>query len=293
MKKFERTSKVAVAVAVAVSFAACEFQGVEDVESVTNDSIVANTGETEDNTSMLLVDSINGQPNDMVLNREDGLRIEWTKKNPGNAIQSGDVLMVNYKARVAAGEEYDSNTEIGEPVPIKSNVGMLIKGWEEGILLMNVGDKGRIMIPNALAYGENGYLDKVPPQADIIVEIEIVSRVEPIVLDEGVKVYKWKTVTGGKKPVKNQLITFDYFAYTTGKNGRMYDNSYQNAVPFSFKFENAGVVEGLHQGMSVMKEGENAFIEIPSALAYGKKGLVDLVPSNTDIVYDVRVNSIK
>src|SRR5688500_11625732 len=118
---------------------------------------------------------------------------------------------------------------------------------------MNVGDKGRIMIPNALAYGEDGYLDKVPPQADIIVEIEIVKRIEPIVLDEGVKVYKWKSVKEGKTPVKNQLITFDYFAYTMGKEGRMYDNSYQNAVPFSFKFENAGVIDGLHQGMSVMK----------------------------------------
>ena len=284
---------VALALAVAVTVS-CEFQGVENGDEITNDSIVANNDNNAIETNgMLLVDSINGQPNDMVYNRGDGLRIEWTKKNAGNPIQLNDVVMINYKARVAAGEEYDSNTEIGEPVPIKTNIGMLIKGWEDGILLMNVGDKGRIMIPNALAYGEDGYLDKVPPQADIIVEIEIVSRIEPIVLEEGVKVYKWKTARDGKTPVKNNLITFDYFAYTIGKEGRMYDNSYQNAVPFSFKFENAGVVEGLHQGMSVMKEGENAFIEIPYELAYGKKGLIDHVPSNTDIVYDVRVNSIK
>jgi peptidylprolyl isomerase len=277
--------------AAAVGFTSCDFKGVED-DVVQNDSIIANTG-VEEREAMLLQDTINGQPNEMVYNRKDGLRIEWTKKNAGNPIQLNDVLMVNYKARVAAGEEYDSNTEIGEPVPIKTNIGMLIKGWEDGILLMNVGDKGRIMIPNALAYGEDGYLDKVPPQADIIVEIEIVSRIEPIVLDEGVKVYKWKTSEAGTKPVKNQLITFDYFAYTMGKEGRMYDNSYQNAVPFSFKFENAGVVDGLHQGMSVMKEGENAFIEIPYELAYGKKGLLDHVPANTNIVYDVRINSIK
>jgi FKBP-type peptidyl-prolyl cis-trans isomerase len=100
-------------------------------------------------------------------------------------------------------------------------------------------------------------------------------------------------MTEGKTPVKSQSVTFDYFAYTTGKGARMYDNSYQNEVPFSFKFEDAGVVDGLHHGMSVMKEGENAFLEIPYELAYGKQGLIDHVPSNTNIVYDVRVISIK
>ncbi len=126
-----------------------------------------------------------------------------------------------------------------------------------------------------------------------IVDIEIVDVVDPIILDEGVKVYKWKTTDEGKVPTKNQEITFDYFAFTTGAEGHMYDNSYQIGVPFTFKFQNAGVIDGLHQGMSVMKAGENAFFEIPYKLAYGKKGLLDLVPSNTDIVYDVRILSIE
>lgn len=273
---------------------ACDLKGVDDAQ-ITNDSILSNKGELGviDENGMMLVDSINGKPNDMVYNREDGLRIEWTKKNTENQIQLNDVVMVNYTARVAAGEEYDSNTELGEPVPLKTNIGMLIKGWEEGMLLMHEGDKGRIMIPAALGYGENGYSDIVPPDADIIVEIEIVSIVKPIVLPEGVKVYTWKPSKTGKKPTKNQVITFDYFAYTMGAKAKMYDNSYENNAPFSFKFENAGVIDGLHQGMSVIKEGESAFIEIPAELAYGKEGLIDHVPSNTSIVYDVRVSSIK
>lgn len=273
---------------------ACNMQGVKDPLLADNDSIKQNTGESDSsNKPFLLVDSINGQPNEMVYNRKDGLRIEWTKKENSNQILLNDVVMVNYKARVAGGEEYDSNTELGEPVPLKTNIGMMIKGWEDGLLLLHVGDKARIMIPNALAYGEDGYINIVPPQADIIVEIEIVSKIEPIVLDEGVKVYKWKSVNKGKNPVKNQLITFDYFAYTKGKGAKLYDNSYKNAEPFSFKFQNAGVVEGLHQGFSVLKAGENAFIEIPTELAYGKKGLVDHVPAKTDIVYDVRIKSIE
>lgn len=272
----------------------CELQGVEG-DGPDNDSITSNQNNNSalDENGFKLADSINGVPNEMVLSRQDGLRIEWTKKNTTNQIQLNDVVMVNFKARVAGGEQYDSNEELGEPIPLKTNIGMMVKGWEEGLLMMHVGDKGRIMIPNALGYGEDGYLTVVPPKADLIIDIEIVSRIEPIVLDEGVKVYKYKTVKDGKNPVKNQLITFDYFAFTVGPDGHLYDNSYKNGTPFSFKFENAGVVEGLHQGMSVIKAGENAFIEIPAELAYGKKGLIDLVPSKTEIVYDVRVTSIE
>ncbi|MBK6952036.1 MAG: FKBP-type peptidyl-prolyl cis-trans isomerase [Crocinitomicaceae bacterium] len=273
----------------------CELQGVEGDDLITNDSIKANQNDIAvlDGNGFKLADSINGVPNEMVMMRPDGLRIEWTKKNTSNQIQLNDAVMVNFKARVAGGEEYDSNDPIGEPIPLKTNIGMMVKGWEDGILMMHVGDKGRIMIPNALGYGDDGYLDKVPPQADLIIDIEIVSKIEPIVLDEGVKVYKYKTVEGGANPVKNQLITFDYFAFTIGKDGHLYDNSYKHGEPFSFKFENAGVVEGLHQGMSVIKAGESAFIEIPTELAYGKQGLIDLVPSKTDIVYDVRVISVE
>jgi len=239
----------------------------------------------------LLKDTILGEPNNMVFQREDGLRVEWTIKKD-DPIQLNEVVLVNYSARIAGGDEYDSNSELGEPVPLKTNIGMMVEGWEDGLLEMNIGDKGRIMIPTALAYSDYGYDKIVPPGADIIVEIEIVERVKPIELEEGVKVYTWKKNEHGVTPTKNQLITFDYIAFTKGKDGHMYDNSFQNQAPFSFSFENDNVVDGLHQGMSVLKQEENAFIEIPAKLAYGSSGLVDMVPKNTDIVYDVRVLSI-
>lgn len=240
----------------------------------------------------LLDDSIQGMANEMVYQAENGLRIEWTRKNTDLPILLNDVVMVNFKARVASGEQYDSNEEVGAPVPLKTNIGMMVKGLEAGLLKMNVGDKGRVMIPAALGYGENGYLTIVPPDADLIIEIEIVRRIEPIVLDEGVKVYTWKKVKDALQIRKNQLITFDYFAYTTGEKGKMYDNSYKKSEPFSFHLENDNVIDGLHQGMGVLHEGENAFIEIPAKLAYGSKGLVDLVPKNTAIVYDVRISRV-
>jgi len=283
---------------VILSLASCDLDGVKSIsgeDAPLTTELIDTTDEInllEEIDLALLDDSIQGIANEMVFQREDGLRIEWTIKKTDQPIQLNDVVMVNYKARVASGEQYDSNDEVGEPVPLKTNIGVMVKGLEAGLLKMNIGDKGRIMIPASLGYGENGYSTVVPPDADLIIEIEIVRRIEPIVLEEGVKVYTWKKVKNGAQIKTNQLITFDYFAYTKGEKGKMYDNSYKKNEPFSFRLENDNVIDGLHQGMRVLHQGENAFIEIPAKLAYGSKGLVDLVPKNADIVYDVRISHV-
>lgn len=229
----------------------------------------------------------------MVWNGKDGLRIEWENRTNINPIEATDLVMANFEAR-AMGRIYDHNRDAEKPLPLKLGVGQLIKGWEQALLQMSVGDKGRIMIPSALGYGENGYLGKVPRNADIIIEIEIVGKVKPQVLAEGVRVFKYESGPDANKiPVKNQTITFEYFTYKMGKKAGLYDNSYAKGQPFAMKFENDNVVDGLHQGMAVLRSGDRAFIEIPTELAYGNKGLVDLVPPNTDIVFDVRIESIK
>jgi len=235
----------------------------------------------------------NGTKNDLVWNGKNGLRVEWSVKQKFNKIQKGNVVLVNYKARVARWEVYDSNSQLNKPVPLKTGIGQLVQGWETGLLQMSAGDKGRIMIPSKLAYGEAGILGRVPQNADIIVDIEIVAIIEPIELINGIKIYKYESVTEQVFPKKDQLITFHYFAYRTGKTARMYTNSYEKGEPFQIKFENDNVVEGLHIGLAQVGANEKAFIEIPAKMAYGKKGLLDLVPSNTDIIFDVRVESIK
>jgi len=230
----------------------------------------------------------------LVWNGKDGLRIEWTKRSANNPIKKNDLILANYEARVARAQVFDSNRGSNTPLPLKLGSGQLIKGWEKALLQMSVGDKGRIMIPSKLAYGEYGYQGKVPRNADIIVEIEITNKVEPETLPEGVKVYKYKSAdTALPTPIKNQNVTFDYFTYRKGDNPGLYDNSYSKGQPFSVKFENDNVVDGLHQGLSILRAGDHAFVEVPSKLAYGKSGITELVPPNTDIVFDIRIESIK
>ena len=289
-----------IAVAI-ITLSSCSLDGVENNNKNNlglDSSFIKNNlipeSENDNTTPKLKTDTLNtGEANNMVWNGDGGLRIEWDKKGTGSKIQLHDVVMVNYDARVARGDVYDSNSEIGQPVALKTGIGQLIEGWEKGLLQMSSGDVGRMMIPSKMGYGEEGLLGVVPQNADIIVEIEITSIIQPIELKEGVKVYKYQYVAEGIYPQKNQTITFDYFTFKTGSNPGLYDNSYEKGVPFSFKFENDNVVDGLHIGFSLIRANEKAFIYIPSKLAYGSKGLVDIVPPNTDIVFDVRVESIK
>ena len=268
-------------------------------DKIVNDSILAlrksvdSTNANLVSKTELLSDSIEGDINEMVYQGKNGLRIEWTHKTNKNKIELDDVVLVNYKMRITGGKVFDSNDKIESPIPLKTNIGMIIPGWEEALLLMHPGDKGRILVPSKLGYGEEGVPKRVPSNANLVIDLEIIEKIEPEVLPEGVKVYKWKVDTKGTPPVKDQIIEFDYFAYVSGKNGHLYDNSYKNDKSFKMRFENDNVVDGLHQGMQLMRENEAAFIYIPTNLAYGSKGMVDLVPKNSDIVYDVRIKSIK
>ena len=295
-------NKIFFALGLLMIIVACDVSGVDNAETMTTVDTVETLSKTDSafinlkkEIEPIQADSLtNNDGVPMVWNGEDGLRIEWKKRNLDHPIKKNDLVMVNFEARVARGEVYDHNRDAGKPLPLKLGVGQLIKGWEVALNEMSIGDKGRIMIPSKLAYGENGYLGKVPRNADIIVEIEIVGKVKPVQLEEGVKVYKYQVGdTLSKLPVKNQLITFEYFTFRKGKEAGMYDNSYSKGEPFTVRFENDNVVEGLHQGLSLLRAGDHAFVEIPSKLAYGKKGLVDLVPPNTDIAFDLRIESIK
>jgi peptidyl-prolyl cis-trans isomerase A (cyclophilin A) len=73
------------------------------------------------------------------------------------------------------GKIFDSSIERDEPIEFQIGRGMLIKGWEEGIALMQVGDKMRLIIPSELAYGPNGAGGVIPPNATLIFDVELVN----------------------------------------------------------------------------------------------------------------------
>jgi peptidylprolyl isomerase len=108
------------------------------------------------------------------LTTTSGLKYIYVKKGEGTKAEPGKIVDVHYTGYLMDGRKFDSSVERGDPISFNLGQGMVIRGWDEGIALMKVGDKMRLIIPSQLAYGENGAGGVIPPNATLIFDVELV-----------------------------------------------------------------------------------------------------------------------
>lgn len=87
----------------------------------------------------------------------------------------GDRIKVHYQGTLTDGAVFDSSYERGDPIEFKLGSGQVIKGWDQGLLAMCVGEKRRLKIPSKLGYGDRGSPPKIPGGATLIFETELVA----------------------------------------------------------------------------------------------------------------------
>eukprot|EP00743_Colponemidia_sp_Colp-15_P002299 GILK01002491.1.p1 GENE.GILK01002491.1~~GILK01002491.1.p1 ORF type:complete len:227 (-),score=76.15 GILK01002491.1:82-660(-) len=99
----------------------------------------------------------------------NGLEYEIMKPGKGKQAQAGKTVTVNYTGRLASnGKKFDSGK-----IAFRLGVGEVIKGWDQGVAGMMVGERRRLLIPSVLGYGRRGAGPDIPPNADLVFDCEL------------------------------------------------------------------------------------------------------------------------
>ena len=104
-----------------------------------------------------------------------GLRYQILQKGEGKKATKGAEVSVHYKGQLLDGTVFDSSYKRKQPIDFNVGVGQVIAGWDEGIQLLQVGDKARFVIPSNLAYGAAGAGGVIPPNATLIFDVELMN----------------------------------------------------------------------------------------------------------------------
>lgn len=224
----------------------------------------------------------------------------------GEVAEMQDTVTLHYRGTFReSGEEFDSSYSRGAPstLPLRQ----FVTGFSQGVQGMKVGGKRRIEIPYALAYGERGRPPTIPPRSDLVFEVELVGvekpepprkpdlatefEGEPQDLSDGL-VVRDITVGEGEAAVKPNAKVFVHILGVTAATGEQFASSREAGAPQQLDLGDPRMLPGLSRGIVGMKPTGKRRIEVPSALGFGLQGVGELVPPNSDLVFEVELLSM-
>jgi len=104
-----------------------------------------------------------------------GLIYVITKRSTGELPRAGQTVVVNYTGLLGTGVKFDSSLDRGQPFKFPLGKGRVIKGWDEGIAKLRVGEQATLIIPSHLGYGAKGAGGGlIPPDATLIFIVELI-----------------------------------------------------------------------------------------------------------------------
>jgi len=204
-----------------------------------------------------------------------------------NGAKFNDTVTVHYTGKLASnGKQFDSSIG-GEPISFELGKGLVIKGWEQGLIGSCKGEKATLTIPAALGYGEKGAGDTIPANADLIFDIELVD----IERDYHEEILVAKTCTKKEQSRDQDQVFFNYIGRLS--NGTTFGEAdEETGGPIKIEIGMTGL-KGWDRALAGMCNGEVKRAYIPPKLAYGEKGLEGVVPPNEVIAIDIEMVKIQ
>lgn len=102
-----------------------------------------------------------------------GVKYETLKEGTGPEAKVGQKIRIHYTGTLQNGTKFDSSRDQGEPLSVTIGVSQVIKGWDEGVPGMKVGERRKLTIPSPAAYGVQGQPPTIPPDSTLIFDVEL------------------------------------------------------------------------------------------------------------------------
>jgi peptidylprolyl isomerase len=322
---------LAVACALPLVLAACgndePTSPASDVETPTSESATPTVSDTETASTggstgaLPTVEGGFGETPEVAVPDEEpptDLVVKTLDKGNGPAVESGDVMVVDYLGvRWADGETFDTSFE-ADPVNFSIGTGAVIAGWDQGLVGQRAGSRVLLVIPSDLAYGDQSPGEPIqagdtlvfvvdilgsysgtdsasgtptPTEDDGYPAVTVLPKKPEIFVPPGdapPKLIAIPVVTGkGPKVQSGDTIVVQYVG-VLWRNGKQFDASWDRGEPFVTTIGTGSVIKGWDQGLVGQKVGSRVLLVIPAKLGYGDEGSGQIKPGD-DLVFAVDI----
>ncbi|KAI5662853.1 hypothetical protein M9H77_22176 [Catharanthus roseus] len=224
---------------------------------------------------------------------KQGLR-KWVlqKGNSWKTPVPGDEVEVHYSVRLKEGVYFDSSREKGTPFSFKLGQCEVIKGWDEGIATMKMGERSMFTVPPDLAYGEDGSPPLIPPKATLIFDIELLSwySIRDITGDGGILKKIMKEGQGWATPKADDEVLVKYIVRSD--DGKIVSES-KAGLEFSLSDEFnclRSISPAIRKALKTMRKGEKAELSVKYSYFCSNDGDC---PSNSNLTIHLELVSWK
>lgn len=282
---------------IALILFSCDVEGVKEVKNNTEannrswhkDSIIEEVDTT--NLSKLDFDTVFNftskiSTDSVVL--KSGVQLIHLQKGNGASIKKFDVVALNYRGRLKDGKVFESNEAFGKSIPFVVGLGFTFDAFDEVLQKCRVGDKVRFIIPSEQAYGKKGRGKVIPPDSDLVYEIDITGHVKGEKTASGVEYFSLIENPAGAMPQEGNKVAIAYMAWVK-KSGKLFESTAATGKLYEFELGTGRAIKAWHETVAKMHRGEKYLLLVPAEAAYGSKGVAELVPPNSDLIYVIEL----
>lgn len=228
---------------------------------------------------------------------ESGLGVWDIEVGTGPQPAEEQVVQIEYTAWIENGMAIESTSSGLDPMRFVVGRGLVPKGLEEGVRTMRVGGVRQLVAPAELAYGEEGVLNRVPANAVLTYEVELVDvwnvpEAPPVAADwspgiGGVRIAELEVGTG-RTVGDRSAVRMDYAMWA---NGTLVGTSFDDPRPMRARLGREQLLPAWESGLRGLRVGGRRLIEIPPELAYGGAGQGE-IPANATLLLEVRLHRV-